>query len=83
MVSSIGDTRMPRRAMTARSYLMFWPTFSTAGSSSRGLRRSSAVDLSICVSGSRVSPWAGSRPKSKPPLSAASPLGSWSWVSGM
>jgi hypothetical protein len=49
MVSSIGATRMPRCAMTARSYLPFWVTLRTAGFSSSVFRRARAVGLSIWV----------------------------------
>ena len=36
IVSSTGPISTPWRRSTHMSYLMFWPTFSTAGSSSRG-----------------------------------------------
>ena len=38
IVSSIGAVRMPWRLKTLRSYLIFCPIFSTAGSSSIGFR---------------------------------------------
>ena len=53
MVSSIGATAMPFRASTSMSYFRFWPIFSTAGSSSSGLRRASAR-LDLDLSGHRI-----------------------------
>ena len=76
MVSSIGDTRTPRRAMTAMSYLMFWPTLRTAGSSSSVFSRARAVGLSIWVRAGRASSIA---PKSSPPAPSS---GAFSWVRG-
>ena len=43
MVSSQGCMSMPRRAKISQSYLRFWPTLSTPGSSSSGLIAASAA----------------------------------------
>ena len=60
MVSSMGATFMPKRASTLRSYLAFWPIFSTASASSRGLSAASAAARSIWTGFSAnisVPPW--------------------------
>ena len=69
MVSSMGATLIPYRDRTAISYLAFWATFRTVGSSSSG--RSFSITNSHGI-------WAGRAESSN-----ANPSCSVSWPTGM
>ena len=54
MVSSIGDHATPWRAKISLSYLMFWPIFSTPGSSSSGFKQLEGLVAGAIWSGAGV-----------------------------